>query len=71
METVSVSKVLKLFNLLSKSEQLEITDRINKQTFAERWQMTNNKMPDSGLSDDDIMEEVRAVRYGSKTIPFT
>ena len=66
METVSVSKVLKLFNLLSKSEQLEIADRINRQTFAERWQMTSNKMPDSGLSDDDIMEEVRAVRYGSK-----
>jgi len=66
METVSVNRILKLFNLLSKSEQLEIADRINRQTFAERWQMTNGKMPDSGLSDDDIMEEVRAVRYGSK-----
>lgn len=66
METARINKVLKLFNLLSKPEQLEIADRIGKQTFEERWQMVSNKMPDSGLSDKEVMDEVRAVRYGRK-----
>ncbi|MDP9076170.1 MAG: hypothetical protein M3O71_02005 [Bacteroidota bacterium] len=66
METVSVSKILQLFNMLSKSEQLEIADQIEKQTFKERWQIMDKSLPDSDLSEEDIMQEVRAVRYGSK-----
>jgi len=63
METVSVSKVLQLFNMLSKPEQLEIADQIEKQTFRERWQKIDKSLPDSDLSEEDIMREVRAVRY--------
>jgi hypothetical protein len=66
METVSVSKVLQLFNMLSKPEQLEIADQIEKQTFKERWQIMDKSLPDSNLSEEDIMQEIRAVRYGNK-----
>jgi hypothetical protein len=66
METASVNKVLQLFNMLSKSEQLEIADRIDKFTFEERWQIIDNALPNSELSEDDIMKEVRAIRYGDK-----
>ena len=66
METVSVNKVLQLFNMLSKSEQLAVADEIDIQTFEERWQIADNSLPDSRFGEDDIMKEVRAIRYGSK-----
>ena len=66
MATASINKVLQLFNMLSKPEQLEIADRIDKQTFSDRWSLANNSLPDADLSEEEIMNEVRAVRYGSK-----
>jgi hypothetical protein len=64
METASVDKVLRLFYTLSKSEQLEIAEKIDKETFEERWLLAEAKLPDVDMSDEDIMKEVRAVRYG-------
>ncbi len=66
METASINKVLQLFNMLSKSEQLAVADKIDMQTFEERWQIADNSLPDSGFGEDDIMKEVRAIRYGNK-----
>lgn len=66
METSSINKVLQLFNLLSKPEQLEIADRIDKQTFMDRWQLIDGELPDVIFSDEEIMNEIRAVRYGDK-----
>jgi hypothetical protein len=66
METASINKVLQLFYKLSKPEQLEIADKINRQTFEERWNLIDNSLPDSPFTDDEIMKEVRAVRYGNK-----
>ena len=66
MATASINKVLQLFNMLSKPEQLEIADRIDKQTFNDRWSLANNSLPNADLSEEEIMNEVRVVRYGSK-----
>ena len=66
MATASVSKVLQLFNLLSKPEQLEIADKIDKQMFKDRWQLADSSLPDVDFSEEEIMNEVRAVRYGEK-----
>ena len=66
METVSVNKVLQLFNMLSKTEQLEIADKIDMETFEERWQLSDTNLPDAEFSDEEIMKEVRAIRYGKK-----
>jgi len=66
METASVSKVLQLFNMLSKPEQLEIVDKIEKQTFKERWKLMDESLPDVDISEEEIMQEIRAVRYGNK-----
>jgi hypothetical protein len=66
METASINKVLQLFNTLSKPEQLEIAERIDKQTFKDRWQLADAMLPDTDISEENIMSEVRAVRYGSK-----
>jgi len=66
METASINKVLQLFNMLSKSEQAEVAEKIAMQTFEERWQIADNSLPDSGFGEDDIMKEVRAIRYAGK-----
>jgi len=66
METTSVDKFLQLFNTLSKSEQLEIAEKIDMQTFETRWLSVDLSLPNSDISDDDIMKEVGAIRYGSK-----
>jgi hypothetical protein len=63
METAGVNKILQLFNMLSKSEQLMIADKIDKQTFEERWQLMDSKLPDADMPEDDIMKEVQAIRY--------
>jgi hypothetical protein len=64
METASVDKIMRLFYTLSKSEQLEIAEKIDKQTFEERWLFVDAELPDVDMSEEDIMKEVRAVRYG-------
>ena len=64
METASINRVLQLFNLLSKSEQLEVADKISQRTFKDRWQLVDKTLPDVQFSEEDIMNEVRAVRYG-------
>ncbi len=66
METASVNKVLQLFNKLSKPEQLEIADKIVKQTFEDRWKILDSNLPNMDFSEDEIMDEVRAVRYDNK-----
>jgi hypothetical protein len=64
MKTASINQFLELFNQLSKTEQLMVADKIDKQTFEERWQLIDTKLPDAGFSEEEIMREVQAVRYG-------
>jgi hypothetical protein len=64
MKTASINQFLELFNQLSKTERLTIADKIDKQTFEERWQLIDTKLPDTEFSEEDIMKEVQAVRYG-------
>lgn len=66
METAAINKVLQLFNMLSRPEQLEIAGIIEMQTFEDRWKLADRSLPNVALSDDDIMNEVRAVRYAGK-----
>ncbi|HVS91025.1 MAG TPA: hypothetical protein VHE59_03270 [Mucilaginibacter sp.] len=66
METAGVNQILTLFNRLSKKEQLAIADQIDKQTFAERWRQIDAQLPDVKFSDEEIMNEVRAVRHERK-----
>lgn len=65
METANIKQVLQLFNRLSKSEQLELADKINIQTFEDRWHLIDTILPETKFSEEDIIKEVRAVRYGS------
>ena len=63
---VVINQFLKLFDDFSKAEQLEIAKMIEKQTFEDRWRIMDSNMPDVDFFDEEIMEEVRAVRYANK-----
>jgi len=66
MQTADKTKVLQLFSKLSKPEQVDVFEQISEQTFTQRWKMIDAELPDSEISEEEIMEEVRAVRYGNK-----
>ncbi len=66
MEIASVNNVLRLFSRLTKLEQFEVAEKINNQTFEERWTLIDTGLPDLNISEDEIIKELRAVRYGKE-----
>lgn len=65
-EKITVSNFLTIFEKFSPSEKLKIAEKINQKTFTERWKTLDAELPDLEISDNEIMDEVRAVRYGKK-----
>lgn len=61
---ISVAKFLALFNQFSRTEQAQIAKEIWERTFAEQWSLLDAELPDVEVSDEEIVEELRAVRYG-------
>lgn len=64
METVSINKLLELFNQLSRPEQLKVAEKISMHTFNDSWDKLDKELPDVELSEQDILTEIRDVRYG-------
>jgi len=48
--------------MLSKADQLKIAEQINEQTFKQRWRLTDKQLPDISISEEEITDEVRAIR---------
>ncbi|MGC2234896.1 MAG: hypothetical protein WA584_01875 [Pyrinomonadaceae bacterium] len=65
-EKITVPRFLTMFEEFSPSEKLKIAEKINQKTFAERWNALDAELPDAEMSDEEIISEVRAVRYGKK-----
>ncbi|MCC7173527.1 MAG: hypothetical protein IT459_24000, partial [Planctomycetes bacterium] len=58
------------FNQFSKEEQIKIAEKIALQTFADRWVLLDKELPDTDeLSEEEVMAEIKAVRYGQKETP--
>ncbi len=66
IEAPNVNTVLRLFKQLPRSEQIVVAEKIGEQTFKERWKQLDETLPDVACSEQDIMKEVRAVRYGKR-----
>ncbi len=62
----NIAQFLQLFNQFSKEDQLKIADKILQQTFEEQWQALDLELPDVEMTEEEIMAEVRAVRYGEE-----
>ena len=53
-----------LFKKFSKAERRKILKEINLLSFDQEWRGISAQMPDAKISEEEIMEEVKAVRYG-------
>lgn len=63
-QDLTIAKFLALFNQFSRSEQVQIARKIWEKTFEEQWQLLDAELPDVEMSEEEILEEVKAVRYG-------
>ncbi len=67
---IGIKEFLLLFNQFSKEEQIKIAEKIALQTFADRWILIDKEMPDTDeLTEEEVMAEIKAVRYGQKETP--
>ena len=67
---IGIKEFLLLFNQFSKEEQIKIAEKIALQTFADRWALLDEELPDTDdLAEEEIMAEIKAVRYGKKETP--
>lgn len=62
MEALSVSKFLSLFELFSNRDKKRIADVIQRRALADRWADLETRLPDTDISEEDVMAEVKAVR---------
>lgn len=65
-EKISVPRFLNIFKKFSASDKIKIADQIDRETFEARWKVLDAELPDVEMSDDEIMDEIRAVRYAKK-----
>lgn len=64
---IGVAEFLSVFGQFSKDDQIVIAEQISNQTFESRWRILDEELPDTDeLSEEDIMAEVKAVRYGAQ-----
>jgi len=69
INTLNVNDFLSMFDLFSNKEQLKIATVIQKKTLAERWNELKKRLPDTGISEEGVVKELKAVRnkrYGKK-----
>ena len=62
---LTVARFLALFELFPRAEQLSIANTLWQKTFAEQWMKLDAELPDTDISDDEILTELMAVRYGN------
>ena len=61
---LTIAKFLTLFNQFSRAQQVEIARTIWEKTFAEQWQSLDEALPDADITEEEVLEELMAVRYG-------
>lgn len=66
MAQLNLKDYLAQFNKFSKAEQLAIAKKINQKTFESLWLALDADMPDVEMSEEEIMNEVKAVRYANR-----
>ncbi len=63
-QDLSIAKFLALFNQFSRAEQVQIARKIWEKTFSEQWKQLDAELPDVEISDEEVIQELMAVRYG-------
>jgi hypothetical protein len=63
-QDITIARFLALFNQFTRAEQVQIARMIWGKTFAEQWQLLDAELPDVEMLEEEILRELRAVRYG-------
>ncbi|GEM_PF-932606 len=66
-QDLTVAKFLALFSQFTRAEQIQIARTLLEKTFAEQWELLDAELPDVEISEEEIIKELRAVRYGEAT----
>lgn len=62
---ITPKEYLMMFNLFSESDKHTIFQNLYKVIFKKEWNVLDDELPDVEMSEDEIMKEVSAVRYGN------
>lgn len=64
---ISQTEFLALFEAFPKTQQTKIVRLLNDKLFTDQFESLDRELPDVDLSEEEIMKEIRAVRYGKPT----
>ena len=64
---VNLVTAMKKFDMSSKPDEQKTINKFDIQPIEEQWLAMDEFLPDSNISEEEIMEEVRAVRYPQST----
>jgi hypothetical protein len=64
MRKYSSDEFMGIFKSFKINKRLKIAREINRMLFSREWKKLDADLPDTKISDDEIMKEVKAVRYG-------
>ena len=63
-QDLTIAQFLALFGRFSRAEQEQIARTLWKKTFAAQWRLLDKELPNLDISEEEILKELRAVRYG-------
>ncbi|MCC6281269.1 MAG: hypothetical protein IT262_11745 [Saprospiraceae bacterium] len=61
-QDLTIAQFLALFSRFSRTEQEQIARTIWEKTFAAQWRLLDKELPNLDISEEEILEELRAVR---------
>ena len=59
---LNTEQFISLFQQFTKKEQVKIAEKIQNLTFSQQWKMLDDDLPNVEMSEDEIMQEIYAVR---------
>jgi hypothetical protein len=63
---LNIAQFLAVFEKFNAKERAEIARKIWMLTFGEQWKILDNQLPDLDVSEQEVMDELMAVRYGKE-----
>ena len=60
---LSIEEFIKIFKLFNVEDKKQIRKSINSELFKREWDILDSELPDINMSDNEIMSEIKQVRY--------
>ncbi len=63
---LSIDEFIKIFNLFNTEDKRRISQNINSELFKKEWEMLDSVLPDINMPENEIISEIKQVRYKQK-----